>query len=75
MAQGGQPYWLYLLGLHSAWVYMSDSSVAGEMTTKRWTRHSKEGWRRGQLESLKLMSKSQVSVTVRVLMLAASVSN
>eukprot|EP00903_Cladosiphon_okamuranus_P012052 g11316.t1 len=32
------------------------------MTTKRWTRHSKEGWRRGQLESLKLMSKSQAAL-------------
>eukprot|EP00752_Nemacystus_decipiens_P008634 g7710.t1 len=32
------------------------------MTTKRGTRYTKEGWRRGQLESLKLMSKSQAAL-------------
>lgn len=54
-------------------IRLGDVSVQeGEMTTKRWTRHTKEGWRRGQLESLKLMSKSQVSATVRVLILATS---
>ena len=32
------------------------------MATERWGRHKMEGWRRGQLESFKLMSKSQVGV-------------
>ncbi|CAM9259276.1 unnamed protein product [Ectocarpus sp. 12 AP-2014] len=32
------------------------------MTAEAWNRHSTEGWRRGQLESLKLMSKSQAAL-------------
>ncbi|CBJ25844.1 conserved unknown protein [Ectocarpus siliculosus] len=32
------------------------------MTAEGWNRHSTEGWRRGQLESLKLMSKSQAAL-------------
>ena len=30
------------------------------MAAKRWDSHKMQGWRRGQLESFKLMSKSQV---------------
>ncbi|CAM9718090.1 unnamed protein product, partial [Ectocarpus sp. 13 AM-2016] len=32
------------------------------MTAEAWNRHSTKGWRRGQLESLKLMSKSQAAL-------------